>query len=71
VLTTELRHAKQQEAPQLPLDNPAIQDCCKVPSNLELKEYRPDVVARWECAQCGRRHFRAFMPINPTNVAIE
>lgn len=70
MLTTEERHAKQQERPQLDVDNPNIQPCCKDSANLELKEYRADVVARWECKVCGRRHFRAFMPLNMLSVPI-
>lgn len=69
-MTTEERHAKQQERPQLDIINPNIAVCCKDSANLILAEYRPDVVARWECKVCGRRHFRAFMPLGLLNVPI-
>lgn len=63
-------HERQQQRPQLPADNPEIAECCKRSENLTLAEYRPDVVARWDCKVCGRRHFRAFMPLNPATTPI-
>lgn len=70
-MTTEERHAKQQERPQLDVDNPHIVACCKDSDNLQLFEFRPDVVAVWKCSVCGRRHFRAFMPLELMRVPIE
>lgn len=69
-MTTEERHAYQQRRPQLDVTNPHIQPCCKDSENLELKEYRPDIVARWECKVCNRRHFRAFLPPQFLNLPI-
>lgn len=69
-MTETERHERQQVRPQLDRSNPGVNDCCKEPENLQLSEYRPDVVAVWKCSICNLRHFRAFMPENMMNLPV-